>query len=97
MLSFIGSSGLSTKTYFFGKLLHGLISAGIIYLISLVLGWNTPVAEYLATQVTVLAELDFHRALVVSTATAMAVWLTLTVISLVIMAKGYGNRSKNRV
>lgn len=97
VLSFIGSSGLSTKTYFFGKLLHGLISAGIIYLISLVLGWNTPVAEYLATQVTVLAELDFHRALVVSTATAMAVWLTLTVISLVIMAKGYGNRSKNRV
>lgn len=97
VLSFIGSSGLSTRTYFFGKLLHGLISAGIIYLLSLVLGWNVPVAEYLASQVTVLAELNFHRALTVSTATAMAVWLLLTVISLVIMAKGYGNRRKNRV
>ena len=97
VLSFIGSSGLSTRTYFFGKLLHGLISAGIIYLLSMVLGWNVPVAEYLAYQVTVLAELDFHRALTVSTATAMAVWLLLTVISLAIMAKGYGNRRKNRV
>lgn len=97
VLSFIGSSGLSTRTYFFGKLLHGLISAGIIYLLSMVLGWNVPVAEYLASQVTVLAELDFHRALTVSTATAMAVWLLLTVISLAIMAKGYGNRRKNRV
>ena len=97
VLSFIGSSGLSTKTYFFGKLLHGLLSAGIIYLISLALGWNIPVAEYLASQVTVLAELDFHRALTVSTATAMIVWILLTVISLGIMAKGYGNRSKNRV
>lgn len=97
VLSFIGSSGLSTKTYFFGKLLHGLLSAGIIYLLSLALGWNVPVAEYLASQVTVLAELDFHRALTVSTATAMIVWILLTVISLGIMAKGYGNRSKNRV
>lgn len=97
VLSFIGSSGLSTRTYFFGKLLHGCFSAGIIYLISMILGWNTPVAEYLASQVTVLAELDFQRALAVSTATAMVVWLILTAISLVIMAKGYGNRNKNRV
>ena len=66
-------------------------------MISLALGWNIPVAEYLASQVTVLAELDFHRALTVSTATAMIVWILLTVISLGIMAKGYGNRSKNRV
>ena len=97
VLSFIGSSGLSTRTYFFGKLLHGIFSAGIIYAISSLLGWNTPVAEYLASQVTVIAELDFHRALVVSTATALIVWLILTIISLVMMAKDYGNREKNNV
>lgn len=97
VLSFIGNSGLSTKTYFFGKLLHGIFSAAIIYAVSLLLHWNAPVSKYLATQVTVIAELDFLRALVVSTATALTVWLLLVVISLIMTTKGYGNRKKNHV
>lgn len=97
VLSFIGSSGLSTGTYFFGKLLHGMISAGIIYGASRLLAWNIPVSEYLATQVSALAELNFHRALTVSTATAMIVWLILTAISVGIMLKGYGNRQQKKV
>lgn len=97
VLSFIGSSGLSTKTYFFGKLLHGFISAGLIYGISTLLHWDAPVSEYLATQVSTLAGLNFHRALTVSTATAVIVWLILTVISIGIMLKGYGNRQKKHV
>lgn len=97
VLSFIGSSGLSTKTYFFGKLLHGLISAGLIYGVSQLLGWDVPVSEYLATQVSTLAELNFHRALTVSTATAIVVWLILTAISMGILLKFYGNRQQKRV
>ncbi len=92
VLSFIGSSGLSTRTYFLGKLLHGVLSAGLIFCISRLLGWDAPVSSYLASQVSTIAELDFHRALTVSTATAMMVWLALTVISVRIMLQGRRNR-----
>ena len=97
VLSFIGGSGLSTRTYFWGKLLHGVFSAGLIFLLSRLLHWNTPVSAYLATQVSAIAGLDFHRALTVSTATAAAVWLLLTGISAGILLKGYGNCRENRV
>lgn len=80
VLSFIGSTGLSTRTYFFGKLLHGVFSAVILWCISTALGWRTPVAAYIATQVEVIAKLDFHRALSGSLAAALAVWLILTLI-----------------
>ena len=88
---------LPPKPIFFGKLLHGLISAGLIYGVSQLLGWDVPVSEYLATQVSTLAELNFHRALTVSTATAMVVWLILTAISMGILLKCYGNRQQKRI
>lgn len=94
VLSFIGSSGLSTKTYFFGKLLHGIISAILIYVLSGLLGWDAPVSAYLASEVSTIAGLDFHRALTVSTITAIVVWLCLTVISLRVLAKEYGKIKK---
>lgn len=97
VLSFIGASGLSTKTYFFGKLLHGAISAALIFLLSNLLGWNAPVSAYLASQVTSIAGLDFHRALTVSTVTAILLWLALTVLSVGILIKNYGKGRKNRV
>ncbi len=97
VLSFIGTSGLSTKTYFLGKLLHGVFSAALVYGLSTVLDWDAPVSSYLATQVSTLAQLNFHRALTVSTATAVIVWLVLTAISVGIMLKGYGNRTQKRV
>lgn len=97
VLSFIGSSGLSTRTYFFGKLLHGIFSAMLVMTLSAVLGWNTPVSEYLADQVTVLAELNFHRAFSVSAVLSLSIWLILILISLRFSAKSYGNHGKKRV
>ena len=97
VLSFIGSSGLSTRTYFFGKLLHGLISAVLIFLLSRLLGWNRPVSTYLATQVGAIAGLRFSRALSVSTAVSLTVLLSLLVIYLGFLIRDYGNRRKNRV
>lgn len=97
VLSFIGSSGLSTKTYFFGKLLHGIISAIFIYFLSKFLGWDAPVSKYLANEVSTIAGLDFHRALTVSTITALMVWLALTGISLWVIAKEYGKFKKTGV
>lgn len=97
VLSFIGSTGLSTKTYFFGKLLHGVFSAAILWCISTALGWRTPVAAYLATQVEVIARLDFHRALSGSLAAALAVWLILTLISVKMHQRGSGNCGRKHV
>jgi hypothetical protein len=87
VLSFIGSSGLSTRTYFFGKLLHGLFSAGLIFLVSKLLGWDTPVSTYLAGQVSTIAQLRFREALTVSTLSAGAVWLILTVLSVGLLVR----------
>ena len=97
VLSFIGSSGLSTRTYFTGKLLHGLISACLIRLLSGLLGWNAPVSAYLATEVDAIAGLRFPHALTVSTLAAGVIWLLLTAVSAGILMKGYGNRRRNDV
>lgn len=94
VLSFIGQSGLSTRTYFFGKLLHGAISALLIFLLSQALHWNAPVSKYLATQVSTIAGLQFSQALTVSTVTALGVWGVLTVISLRQIQKEYGKGQK---
>ncbi len=97
VLSFIGSSGLSIRTYFFGKLLHGVFSTALIFLLSRLLGWNSPVSAYLASQVTTIAELKFHRTLFVSIVTALIVWWALTFLSMVILIKKGRNQRENRV
>lgn len=90
VLSFIGQSGLSTRTYFFGKLLHGAISALLIFLLSLIFHWDAPVSKYLATQVSTIGGLQFSQALTASTVTALVIWCILTVISFSQIRKGYG-------
>lgn len=82
VLSFIGSSGLSTKTYFFGKLLHGMISALIIWLLSSIFHWERTVSAYLAIQVSTIAALDFHRAFSVSIAATLLIGMILMLISI---------------
>lgn len=97
VLSFIGSSGLSTKTYFFGKLLHGILSGGIILVLSKLLGWDAPVSQYLASEVTTLARLQFPSALFTSLCAAAVCWLLLTVISAAFLRKNSGNSEKKHV
>lgn len=92
VLSFIGSSGLSTRTYFFGKLLHGGFSAALIYILSRLLYWDAPVSKYLATQVSTLAGLHFSQAFLVSTVTALVAWVFLTGISLKMLRNEYGKQ-----
>ena len=94
VLSFLGDSGLSPKTYLLGKLLHGVISAGLIFLLSRLLGWKEPLWAYLAGLVSTMAELNFSRALALSTLAAGAVWV-LVGISLPLMGNSSakpGNR-----
>ncbi len=97
VLSFIGQSGLCTRTYFFGKLLHGFLSAGIIWILSGILGWNHSVSAILAGQVTTIARLSFRRAFSVSLCTALLLGLIFSVVSLLVYAKGAFHRRGNRI
>lgn len=97
VLSFIGQSGLCTRTYFFGKLLHGFLSAGLIWILSGLLGWNRSVSAILAGQVTTIARLSFRRALTVSLSTTLLLGLIFTAVSLLVYAKGAFHRRGNRI
>lgn len=66
VLSFIGRSGLSTKTYILGKLLHGAISAALVWCVSGALGLAKPVSAYLAEQVAGAASMTLPTALAMS-------------------------------
>ena len=97
VLSFIGKSGLSTRTYFFGKLLHGVISAVLVFLLSRRLGWNHSVSAILAGQVTTIAHLSFGRALTVSLGAALGLWILLSLLSIPAAIKSAFLRRKNHV
>ncbi|MCI2105139.1 MAG: sporulation protein [Intestinimonas sp.] len=75
VLSFLGGSGLSTRTYFVGKLLHGVLSAVFITGLVHFVGLGQPVSACLAEQVENIAELDFSTVLTLSLAVAFLVWL----------------------
>lgn len=66
VLSFIGDSGLSVKTYILGKLLHGLLSALFVGLVSRFLTLEAPVAAYLVEQVDGITGVGFSTILAVS-------------------------------
>lgn len=97
VLSFIGGSGLSTRTYILGKALHGIISAGLIWFLARLLPLEAPVAQYLAEQVQGMTTLNFASALTISTVTALAIWFMVLALSGYIIAKGYGNSEKSGV
>ena len=75
VLSFIGGSGLSVRTYLAGKLLHGGLSALFVAGLFRLFSFDAPAAAYLADQVASIAGLDFRTALVISTVSAWVVWL----------------------
>lgn len=75
VLSFLGESGLNTRTYIGGKLLHGLFSAALTGLVLRVFPLKESVSAYLVQQVEGIAGTDFYSALAVSTAAAWGVFL----------------------
>jgi sporulation integral membrane protein YlbJ len=72
-LSFIADSGLSVKTYFFGKLLHGLLSAVFASVLARIFVFRLPAGAYLAEQVRAMASLSFGAALQISCLSAALV------------------------
>ncbi|MBS6522441.1 MAG: sporulation protein [Clostridiales bacterium] len=75
VLSFLGGSGLSVRTYIAGKFLHGGLAALFTALLVRLFPLKEPVAAYLAEQVEGIAGIDFSTALTISTTAAWVMWL----------------------
>ncbi|MGN0968997.1 MAG: nucleoside recognition domain-containing protein [Oscillospiraceae bacterium] len=92
VLSFLGGSGLSVRTYLVGKMLHGGLSALFVGLLARVFPLEAQVSAYLAEQVEGIVSLDFATALTVSTVCAWVVWLAFFAVAARIVRKTCGNR-----
>lgn len=88
VLSFLGESGLSTRTYIGGKLLHGLFSAALTGLVLRVFPLKASVSAYLVQQVEGIAGTDFYSALAVSTAAAWGVFLLFFLLAALGVKRG---------
>ena len=82
VLSFLGDSDLPSGTYFIGKILHGILSAAFVVLLSHFFPVSQPVSSYLTQQVEHLATLDAGRALSISALWAWLLWLVFFTLSL---------------
>lgn len=97
VLSFIGGSGLSVKTYIGGKLLHGGLSALFIGLLLRFFPLEEPVAAYLCEQVEGIAGVDFSSALTISLAAAWIMWLLFFLAAAAAVGKTSRKRRKGVV
>lgn len=97
VLSFIGGSGLSMRTYIGGKILHGILSALFIWCISQVLAFTAPVTSYLAEEVESLADMRFGSTLFLSVLVAWAVWAAFILISALVLQKNCRKRGRGVV
>lgn len=97
VLSFVGGSGLSVRPYFFGKLLHGGLSALFISGLTRLFPLSLPVSATLAEQVEDLTHLDFSTALTLSTTAAFLVWLAFFFLALFAIGKNSGKRRKKMI
>lgn len=90
VLSFIGESGLSVKTYIIGKLLQGVLSAAFVFIISRVMTLDVP-ASYLAQQVSEITNIGFLNSLLISTAGA------LVLLAVIIVASRHGRMHRRGI
>jgi len=97
VLSFLEHSGLSMKTYFAGKLLHGGLSALLAGGLARVLPLEQPVSAYLMEQVDWFTQLEFSRALSVSAGAAWGLWLIFVGLSVAALKKSSRKFEKKRV
>jgi len=93
VLSFLVESGLSAKSYLAGKLCHGLIAAGLTWLVTRFIHISEPVSSYLLEQTESIAALDFSTALTTALVTACGAWIFLAVLSAVLVRKKCGKKS----
>ncbi len=80
-LSFLGNSGLSFKPYFFGKLLHAILSAAYTYALTLVIPFSEETSYILASQVSVLSQMDMRSSFLTSVICSLTILLAIVCVS----------------
>ena len=97
VLSFLGSSDLSVRTYLAGKLAHGAISAALAGVLIRVLPMQLPVSAVYAQQINVLTGIGFSRALAAASTAAAVTWLAFLLVALAACRKSAGNSGRKHV
>ena len=97
VLSFLGSSDLSVRTYLAGKLAHGVISALLANVLIRGLPIQLPVSDVYAQQINVLTGVGFSRALAAASAAAAVTWLAFLLVALAACRKSAGNSGRKHV
>ena len=97
VLSFLGDSGLSPRTYLVGKLCHGLIAAALTAAVTRLFPLSEPVFSYLADQADAIAGLDFSSALAISLATVFALWAGWVLLCARMVKKSSGKTPRHRL
>ena len=82
VLSFIGDSGLSVRSYILGKTLHAVFSAVLVFFLVRVFPFEVPVSLTLAEGVSAIVSMDFSTTILISSATAGIVALFILLICL---------------
>ena len=82
VLSFIGNSGLSVRSYILGKTLHGAFSAVLVFVMVHMFPFEIPVSSTLAQGVSAIVGMDFSSTLLISSTTAFLVFLFILAICL---------------
>ena len=97
VLSFLGDSGLSPRTYLAGKLCHGLIAAALTAAVTRLFPLSEPVFSYLADQADAIAGLDFSSALAISLATVFTLWAGWVLLCARMVKKSCGKMPRHRL
>lgn len=97
VLSFLGSSDLSVRTYLAGKLLHGVISAALAGVLIRLMPIRLPVSAVYAQQISTLTGLSFSRALGAASVLAGMTWLAFLLVSFFACRKSAGNSGRKHV
>lgn len=97
VLSFLGSSGLSPRSYIAGKALHGVISAILMGLITRLFSFDAPVSVYLADQVDGITCMDFGGSIAISVVAAWVVFLLFFLIAALGGRKRGGKRKPSMI
>jgi len=96
VLSFLGESALSARTYVAGKFLHALFSAVLTALLFRFFPLEQSVSACLADQVEGIVSTDFYTALTISTAAAWLVFLLFFAMAALGFQKGRKTSGKRR-
>lgn len=96
VLSFLYKSGLSAKSYIAGKLLHGVLSAGLAAAAVTFISLDAPVGAFLADAVGRMADMGFGPALALSSGLAGGTLGLFSLMSLIFGKKG-GKKGRDRV